>query len=174
MLLNHTRKLAGIAVLIAGGMFLTACNSETEPSGADSVKSGQAAVSSTDTQKPDADSVKSGQGAVSSTDTQKPDSREKSATKKDGVSDANADSRADGTVTGVLTYMAPGKLVVGSRPFWIAEDTEIWGAGDICGDAAGQSASKCTVEELEKAAKTGKTKAEVAIVKGVATEIREQ
>jgi hypothetical protein len=151
MLLNQTRKLAGIAVLIAGGMFLTACDPASEGSGADTVKSGQGASSSA----PE---------AVSSPD----------ASPGSGSGSKQSDNRADGTVTGVLGYMAPGKLTVDGRPFWIAEDTEIWGAGDICGDAAGQSASKCTVEQLEKAAKTGKTKAEVQIAKGFATEIREQ
>ncbi|MFJ2095405.1 hypothetical protein ACIOEW_40230 [Streptomyces sp. NPDC087901] len=136
MLMNHARKFAGIAVLIAGGTLLTACNPSAQEPGPASVKPTQEAVV--------------------------------------GAASEQPGSREDGTVTGVLTYMAPGKLVVGSRPFWIAEDTEIWGAGEICGDPAGQVAGKCTVEELEQAAKTGKTMAEVEIVDGAATEIREQ
>ncbi|MGP3952540.1 hypothetical protein [Streptomyces sp. 7N604] len=92
----------------------------------------------------------------------------------DGGNDATADNRADGTVTGTLTYMAPGKLEVDGRPFYVAEDTEVWGAGDICGDGEGHVADECTVEELEAAAKKGGVTVAVDIKKGVANVVREQ
>ncbi|AZM59424.1 MULTISPECIES: hypothetical protein [unclassified Streptomyces] len=86
---------------------------------------------------------------------------------------ADAANRADGTVTGNLTYLAPGKFEVDGRPFWLTEDTEIWGAGGICGTGEGQVADECTAEELENAAKEGGVTVEVTIEKGMATRIAE-
>ncbi|WP_327341251.1 hypothetical protein [Streptomyces europaeiscabiei] len=63
-------------------------------------------------------------------------------------SGASVDNRADGTVTGALTYLAPGKLEVGGRPFYVAVDTAVLG-DDICGDPENQVAEKCTADELE-------------------------
>ncbi|MGW3151901.1 hypothetical protein ACWDG1_46405 [Streptomyces sp. NPDC001177] len=77
-------------------------------------------------------------------------------------------------VTGSLAYMAPGKLLVGGRPFLLTENTKIRGVGGICGDVQRNVVKECTVEEAEAAAKTGKVKAEVDIRKGTAVEIREQ
>lgn len=86
----------------------------------------------------------------------------------------SGDDSADGTVTGVLTYLAPGKYLVGDRAFFVADDTQVWGAGGICGDGTGQVAAECTLDDLEEAAKRGDVKAEVDIEEGVGTQVREQ
>ncbi|MGP3999386.1 hypothetical protein [Streptomyces sp. 8N706] len=80
----------------------------------------------------------------------------------------------NGTFTGALTYVAPGKYTVKDQMFYVAEDTEILGAGTICGDPEGQSASECTFDQLEAAVKKGGVHAEVTVVKGIATRIAEQ
>ncbi|MFI6892607.1 hypothetical protein ACIBM4_00630 [Streptomyces sp. NPDC050256] len=74
-----------------------------------------------------------------------------------------------------MSYLAPGKYTVSGpkgeeQAFFTAENTEIWGAGDICGDENGQSATKCTEQELEAAAQKG-VSAEVTISEGIATRI---
>ncbi|MFE7123901.1 hypothetical protein [Streptomyces sp. NPDC057617] len=84
--------------------------------------------------------------------------------------DASADNREDGTVSGVLTYLAPGKLEVGGRPFLVADDTVIQG-GDICGDPETPEAENCTAEELEMVAKDGNRTVEVTIEKGIAVKV---
>ncbi|WP_326753365.1 hypothetical protein OH738_22560 [Streptomyces hirsutus] len=83
----------------------------------------------------------------------------------------------NGTWFGNVSYLAPGKYTVSDtkgveQAFFVSEETEIWGAGDICGDAAGQSATECTEAELEEAAKKG-VGAEVTISNGIATRITE-
>ncbi|WP_326736241.1 hypothetical protein [Streptomyces sp. NBC_01022] len=74
-----------------------------------------------------------------------------------------------------MSYLAPGKYTVSGpkgeeQAFFTSDDTEIWGAGDICGDENGQSATKCTEQELEAAAQKG-VSAEVKISDGIATRI---
>ncbi|RNG34230.1 hypothetical protein [Streptomyces botrytidirepellens] len=72
------------------------------------------------------------------------------------------------TIAGTLGYLAPGKLTVTpegggtEQAFLISNATRILGAAAICSDDGGSvsigddgyGTSKCSVEELEKAAKT--------------------
>ncbi|MGW4101820.1 hypothetical protein [Streptomyces sp. NPDC004976] len=84
-----------------------------------------------------------------------------------------------GTWFGEVRHLAPGKYTVSDlkgveQQFLLAEDTEIWGYGDICGSTdtgeGGEGGIECTEGELEKAAKQGFT-AEVVIDNGIATKI---
>ncbi|MGW2054573.1 hypothetical protein ACWCOZ_11735 [Streptomyces sp. NPDC001840] len=84
--------------------------------------------------------------------------------------DASADNREDGTVSGVLTYLAPGKLEVGGRPFLVADDTVIQG-GEICGNPETPEVENCTADELDAAAKNGNLNVEVTIKKGIAERV---
>ncbi|WP_407551252.1 hypothetical protein QOM21_17715 [Streptomyces sp. Pv4-95] len=73
------------------------------------------------------------------------------------------------TIVGKLEYLAPGKLIVKpegggtDQAFFVANATKILGAASICSDDSGNvsigddgyGTLKCTVDELEKAAKTG-------------------
>ncbi|MER7395030.1 hypothetical protein ABT381_05895 [Streptomyces sp. NPDC000151] len=74
------------------------------------------------------------------------------------------------TIVGKLEYLAPGKLIVKpqdggtDQAFFVANATKILGAAAICSDDPddgvslgddGYGTAKCTVEQLEKAAKTG-------------------
>ncbi|MFF8191686.1 hypothetical protein ACF05L_12695 [Streptomyces bobili] len=86
-----------------------------------------------------------------------------------------------GTWFGNVSYLAPGKYTVSDlkgveQQFLLAEDTEIWGYGDICGDSntdeGGQGGTECTETELEAAAKKGFS-AEVVVSNGIATTIRD-
>ncbi|MDX3668066.1 hypothetical protein [Streptomyces europaeiscabiei] len=87
----------------------------------------------------------------------------------------------NGTWFGNVSYLAPGKYTVSDmkgveQQFLVAEDTEIWGYGDICGDTntdeGGQGGTECTEAELEAAARKGFS-AEVVISNGIATTIRD-
>jgi hypothetical protein len=88
----------------------------------------------------------------------------------DGI---NKGKGVNGTWFGNVAYLAPGKYTVSDskgveQQFLVAEDTEIWGWGDICGDENGEEGgTQCTEEELEAAAKDGGVSAEV--VNGIAT-----
>ncbi|MEU1664611.1 hypothetical protein ABZ547_13515 [Streptomyces sparsogenes] len=81
------------------------------------------------------------------------------------------------TIVGTLKYLAPGKLIVhpddGStdQAFFVANATQIRGAAAICSDdpgrvslgADGYGTAKCTVEQVEKAAKTGSVTVRVTL-----------
>ncbi|MER5654826.1 hypothetical protein ABT076_17625, partial [Streptomyces sp. NPDC002131] len=103
-------------------------------------------------------------------------------------SDAGSDSRdtavegidkgkgVNGTWFGNVSFLAPGTYTVSDtkgteQEFFVAEDTEILGYDDICGDAT-QAGTKCTEDELETAAKKGFS-AEVVISNGIATSIHD-
>ncbi|MEU7061196.1 hypothetical protein [Streptomyces sp. NPDC046197] len=95
----------------------------------------------------------------------------------DGI---NKGKGVSGTWFGTVSYLAPGKYTVSDlkgteQQFLLAEDTKIWGWGDICGDAngeeGGQGGTQCTEEELEAAAKGGGVSAKVVVVNGIATTI---
>ncbi|MGW0846068.1 hypothetical protein ACWD26_39230 [Streptomyces sp. NPDC002787] len=97
------------------------------------------------------------------------------------VEGINNGKGVNGTWFGNVSYLAPGKYTVSDmkgveQQFLVAEDTEIWGYGDICGDTntgeGGQGGIECTEAELEAAAKKGFT-AEVVISNGIATTIRD-
>lgn len=93
----------------------------------------------------------------------------------DGI---NKGKGVNGTWFGNVAYLAPGKFTVSDmkgteQQFFLAEDTDIWGYGDICGDDAGQAGTECTEEELEAATKGTGVSAEVIIVNGIATTIRD-
>lgn len=82
-----------------------------------------------------------------------------------------------GTWFGNVSYLAPGKYTVSDmkgkqQAFFTATSTNIQGAGDICGDADGQAAQKCSESELEAAAKKG-VSAKVKIKDGTAVSIIE-
>ena len=83
----------------------------------------------------------------------------------------------NGTWFGNVKYLAPGKYTVSDmkgveQQFFTSTETDIQGAGDICGDENGQAATKCTESELEAASKKG-VSAKVVIKGGTAVSIVE-
>lgn len=154
------RKLAGLALLASTGLFLAACGTD---SGTGSVVDGPGGGAG-----PTA-SATAGSGTAPSASVIPRDSASASVIPRDS---ASAGAGSDGTFTGRLTYLAPGKLLVGERAFWVAEDTEIIG-GDICGDPETQAAEKCTSDDLDGAAKDGNLTVEVTIKEGVAGQVHE-
>ncbi len=88
----------------------------------------------------------------------------------------NKGKGVSGTWFGNVSYLAPGKFTVSDmkgveQQFFVAEDTKIWGTGDICGDENGQAATQCTEAQLEAATKGAGVSAEVKISNGAATSI---
>nr|WTB05615.1 hypothetical protein OG546_16150 [Streptomyces antimycoticus] len=81
------------------------------------------------------------------------------------------------TYVGKLQYLAPGKLIVhpedGStdQAFYVSNATQVLGAAAICGEESGHVAlgedgygtTKCTADDLEKAAKTGSVTVRVTL-----------
>ncbi|MFF3375952.1 hypothetical protein ACFYXF_23735 [Streptomyces sp. NPDC002680] len=180
---TRVRTLAAAGLLAATALFLTACSPDSPtktPSAASASNTATEASADASTGAGDEATTDSSAATPGSSDTstEAPAATPEAGTATIGTdtgtgtggTKATVDNRVDGTVTGTLTYLAPGKLEVGGRPFYVAVDTAIQG-GDICGDPETQVAEKCTADELDAAAKGGNLTVEVTIKKGVAERV---
>ncbi|MFD6533918.1 hypothetical protein [Streptomyces sp. NPDC060184] len=75
-----------------------------------------------------------------------------------------------------MRFLAPGTYTVtGSdgidQQFFVSEETDIEGTGDICGTETGQAAMPCSEEMLEAATKGDGVDAEVVVANGIAKSI---
>ncbi|WP_369036250.1 MULTISPECIES: hypothetical protein [Streptomyces] len=179
----RVRTLAAAGLLAATALFLTACSPDS-PAKTPSAASGSSTATDAGTGATGEATTDPGGDAGAATPGSSGTSTEDSAATPEagtgtigtdtgtgtGGTKATVDNRVDGTVSGTLTYLAPGKLEVGGRPFYVAVDTAIQG-GDICGDPENQVAEKCTADELDAAAKGGNLTVEVTIKKGVAERV---
>ncbi|GAA1303693.1 hypothetical protein GCM10009647_021150 [Streptomyces sanglieri] len=77
---------------------------------------------------------------------------------------------------GTVSYLAPGKYAINvsgtGQRFSVSDRTEVYGAGDICGEHTPEATDRCTLDEL-KAAGNGAVPAIVVVEKGVATRATE-
>ncbi|GCB42866.1 hypothetical protein SNL152K_149 [Streptomyces sp. NL15-2K] len=108
----------------------------------------------------------------------------KSATGAAAVAEQASDSQNSKGVSGSfkngkVTYLAPGKYIVavpgkGDQEFLVADDTEVYGVGTICGEAGSKVDAPCTLDQLEAATKKGAVSADVEMKKGIATLVTER
>ena len=178
MINRHLRKAVVVTAAITAGLLMTACQNEPRPaSGASSVSSsgtsekGSASGKGSANEKGTADQKSSAGQQGSAGSAADADNAAVSAKPRSGVSGSFKN--------GVVTYLAPGKLIVsvpgkGDQAFWLADDTEVYGAGVICGDAQSTVDAPCTIDQLESAAKKGAVKADVTMKNGVATLVTER
>ncbi|MEE4490025.1 hypothetical protein [Streptomyces sp. BE230] len=183
----RTRSALLAAALLAGTALLTACQSDTgDEASSATTSSASATASSTEAaaEAEDSSRADSNADASASSGTEAPAAESDSSDTDKAGSGSTPESTGDGagqgkgasgTWFGNVSYLAPGKYTVSGpkgeeQAFFTSEDTEIWGAGDICGDENGQSATKCTEQELDAAAQKG-VSAEVKISDGIATRI---
>ncbi|MFE9727332.1 hypothetical protein ACFYQ5_27990 [Streptomyces sp. NPDC005794] len=159
MLRTHRRKsVLAAAALVATTMLLTACQGE------DAVDGGKSAGATVSDSAAKGKSDDGGSGTGAGSESPSGERGSKSGT-------------VSGKWVGTVSYLAPGKYTVtdangAEQAFFTSEDTDIEGAGKICGDADGQAATPCTEEELEAAAKKG-FGATVDVKDGVAVSIIE-
>ncbi|MET7847174.1 hypothetical protein ABZT48_02800 [Streptomyces avermitilis] len=96
------------------------------------------------------------------------------------VSDAKNSKGVSGSFkNGEVTYLAPGKYIVSvpgkdDQQFWVAEDTEVYGVGTICGEAGSKVDAPCTLDQLEAAIKKGAVNADVQMKNGIASLVTER
>lgn len=193
---SRPRRLAAVGLLVATGLFLTACgggdsssakdgSSESSASSEEESESREASADPGEESDAGADGGTVGGGDGGADGAREESGQQGASESKDGATDGGREGAVQGgadggqegtagTFNGVLSYLAPGKLMVGDRAFLISEDTVATGYG-ICGDPEkGAQAPPCTVEELEKAAKDGRLTIEVSIDKnGIADRIME-
>ncbi|MFC7308217.1 hypothetical protein ACFQVC_28845 [Streptomyces monticola] len=164
MLRSHRRKaVLTAAALMATTTLLTACQGDAD-GGKKSSGSGSSASDSDAKGKSDNGSTG---GADSS----------KSQTGGSGSGAKSGGKGVSGTWFGTVSYLAPGKYTVTDlkdtqQAFFTSTDTDIQGAGEICGSAAGQAATPCSEEQLEAASKKG-VSATVKLENGIAVSIVE-
>ncbi|MFI6284203.1 hypothetical protein ACIBCM_05485 [Streptomyces sp. NPDC051018] len=102
------------------------------------------------------------------------------AAEADKASDSGKAKGVSGSFrNGEVTLLAPGKYLVsipgkGDQQFLVAEDTEVHGAGVVCGDVRSKVDAPCTAEQLEAAARKGAVPADVEMSEGVASRVTER
>ncbi|TMU92471.1 hypothetical protein [Streptomyces sp. DASNCL29] len=170
------RRIAAALVAAAAlGLGATACGPDDSESAGSSNSSASASATSSSSSDSSGsqgqDSGSTGGGSASNGGGSASSGGGSAATS--GGSDATGGGAANAgnhrTVVGKLEYLAPGKLIVkpddGStdQAFYVSNATQVLGAAAICGEESGHVAlgedgygtTKCTVDDLEKAAKTG-------------------
>ncbi|WP_329529132.1 hypothetical protein [Streptomyces sp. NBC_01462] len=146
---RHLRKAVFASVAITAGLLMTACQS-----GTDAHSSG-----------------KSGTGATAVA--------EKVSDAKNAKIPANSKGVNGSFKNGKVSYLAPGKYMVSvpgkqGQEFWVADDTEVYGTGTICGEAGAKVDAPCTLDQLEAATKKAAVGADVQMKNGVATLVTER
>ncbi|MGW2565644.1 hypothetical protein [Streptomyces sp. NPDC001537] len=153
---RRLRKTALVTAAITAGLLMTACQNGSGGNGSSADTSASPTATAQGTSKTSGTSGHAGSS---------------------GTSAGNASKSQQGvnvTVTGgTVSYLAPGKYILSvpgktDRAFFVADDTQVQGAGTICGG------SHCTLDQLETAAKKTAVPADVTIRKGVATVVRER
>ncbi|WP_406145394.1 hypothetical protein [Streptomyces sp. NBC_01012] len=162
MLRSHRKTVLTAAALMATTALLTSCQDGDSGDGKASSTSNSSASDSGAKGTSGSDDKGSGGSEVQTDST----AGSKSGGKK-----------VTGTWFGTVSYLAPGKYTVSDlkdteQQFFTSTDTDIQGAGTICGDAAGQAATPCSEDELEAAAKDG-VSATVELKDGVAVSVVE-
>ncbi|MFE9431832.1 hypothetical protein [Streptomyces sp. NPDC006640] len=141
---RHLRKAVFATAAITAGLLMTACQNGTDSDASGTSGSGSSAVAEKDAKK--------------------------SATSK-GVSGSFEN--------GKVTYLAPGKYIVSvpgrqGQEFFVADDTEVYGTGTLCGEAGAKVDAPCTLDQLEAATKKGAVGANVRMKDGIATLVTER
>ncbi|MEU1185501.1 hypothetical protein ABZ464_49410 [Streptomyces sp. NPDC005820] len=80
---------------------------------------------------------------------------------------------------GKVTYLAAGEYIVSvtgkdDQQFLVADDTKVYGAGTICGEASSEADAPCTLDQLAAATKKGAVSADVEMTNGTATLVTER
>ncbi|WP_405554074.1 hypothetical protein [Streptomyces sp. NBC_01171] len=183
---RYLRKAVAVSAALTAGLLMTACQSGSDSAAASGTSTasvaGKAPASpgSEDTRGSERHTARQGSGSDSSsgvasgTDSGPSTASPSRDTAVEGIDEGQG---VNGTWFGNVSYLAPGKYTVSGQKneeqeFLVAEDTEITGYDDICGDPGATGGTKCTEAQLETAAKKG-VSAEVVIRNGIATSIRD-
>ncbi|WP_261994533.1 hypothetical protein [Streptomyces sp. ME109] len=166
MINRHLRKAVLASVAITAGLLMTACQSGTGADASGKNGTGAAAVAE---KVSDAENSKDSSGSGSSG----------TANAANPANSARSKGVSGSFENGKVSYLAPGKYIVsapgkGDQQFWVSDDTEVHGAGTICGDAGSRVDAPCTLDQLEAATKKGAVGADVEMRNGVATLVTER
>ncbi|MCQ8195280.1 hypothetical protein [Streptomyces rugosispiralis] len=175
------RIAAAIVAAAALGLGATACGpDDSESAGSSSSSAAPASQDASATAQSTGGTAKEGSATGgSSSDSSGPQGQNGGGTGGGSASSGGGVANAGNhhTYVGKLQYLAPGKLIVhpedGStdQAFYVSNATQIFGAAAICGEESGHVAlgedgygtTKCTADDLEKAAKTGSVTVRVTL-----------
>jgi hypothetical protein len=173
---RHLRKAVVVSAAVTAGLLMTACqngstnsgssNSGSKSNGSTSNGSSQH-KSASKTSKHSKSSGSSGSAGKNGSGT----AAQNASRSKQGV---------NGTFTGgTVSYLAPGKYIVHvsgrtDQAFFVADDTLVHGAGQICGSPRSEARPRCTLDQLETAVKKAAVTADVTMKNGIATVVRER
>ncbi|MFF7360103.1 hypothetical protein [Streptomyces sp. NPDC008125] len=184
----RTKTAVLVAAAVAGTLLLTGCQGDDSDAGSDTGAkdtSSSSAAATLPAETPAAQDAPSATGTADSTSGGSTtggstgsggDAADGSGDRETAVEGIDQGKGVNGTWNGKVRYLAPGKYTV-TRPgdvdqqFFVSEDTDIEGTGDICGTEDGQAAMPCSEEMLEAATKGDGVDAEVVVVNGIATSI---
>ncbi|MFG3123799.1 hypothetical protein ACGFYO_17530 [Streptomyces sp. NPDC048201] len=176
---RHLRKAVVVSAAITAGLLMTACQSGTgtETSGRSTTPSVAEHASAAGESAGTAPATEPGTAQRNTGTGKQPATPAPSPTRDTALEGIDKGEGVDGTWFGNVSYLAPGKYTVSDmkgveQQFLLAEDTEIRGYDDICGDPGAADGTRCTETDLEAAAKKGFS-AEVVISNGTATSIRD-
>ncbi|MEU3337124.1 hypothetical protein ACWCQ1_07965 [Streptomyces sp. NPDC002144] len=165
---RHLHKAALVTAAITAGLLMTACQNGSSHSGG---TTGGANSQHTSTSK----TSSKGTSKVSKT------SKRSHASGTSARTTTSGTARGAGTTVtgGTVGYLAPGKYTVHvpgrtDQAFFTATDTEVYGAGKICGSPRSEARPRCTLDQLETATRKAPVTADVTIRNGVATVVRER
>ncbi len=158
---RHLRKAVLTAAAVTAALLMTACQNGTADSSSGKSQADKASPVAVAEKASDNKDSKGSKGSKGSENLK--DSKGVSGSFKNGK----------------VTYLAPGKYIVSvpgkaDQQFWVADDTEVYGAGRICGEAGSKVDAPCTVDQLESALKKGAVNADVEMKNGVATLVTER
>ncbi|MDT0573614.1 hypothetical protein RM704_40295 [Streptomyces sp. DSM 3412] len=172
MINRHLRKAVVVTAALTAGLLMTACQNGTDGASGSSGSSGTSGTGGSDSAAV-AEKSSGSKGSKGSKDSQGSQGSQGSEKSKNGGGVSGSFEN------GEVTYLAPGKYVVsvpgkGDQQFWVADDTEVYGAGTICGAAGAKVDAPCTLDQLEAATKKGAVDADVEMKNGVATLVTER
>ncbi|MGK5695320.1 hypothetical protein ACSNOJ_20895 [Streptomyces sp. URMC 128] len=164
---RHLRKAVVATAAITAGLLMTACQSSTADSSSGNSATGTAAV------------AEKASDARSSTNSGDAGTSKTSKASKASKASKNSKGVSGSFKNGKVTYLAPGKYIVsvpgkGDQQFLVADDTEVYGAGTICGEAGSKVDAPCTLDQLEAATKKAAVSADVEMTNGIATLVTER
>ncbi|GAB3014831.1 lipoprotein [Streptomyces pseudoechinosporeus] len=165
---NLRKAFVVTATITTAGLLMTACQNDSSSS------SGSSSSKSSKTSQSSGTSKSSGQQDSSSGQQDSADSA--------AVANDTSDSKSGVSGTfknGTVSYLAPGKYMVKvpgkvQQAFFTAENTLVYGAGQVCGSPRSEARPQCTLDELETATKKKAVTADVTMKDGIATVVRER
>jgi hypothetical protein len=166
---RHLRKAFVVtAAITTAGLMMTACQNDSS--------SGTSKSSGSSSSKSSKDSGTTGNSKASG-EQDGADSVDSAPVANNG---SGSKSGVSGTFkNGTVSYLAPGKYTVKvpgktEQAFFVAEDTLVYGAGQVCGSPRSEERPQCTLDELETATRKKAVTADVTMKDGVATVVRER